>query len=65
MRLLYMINLFFKGILGFHDVTEGSTCEFSYYFWDIHDYPYIFGGDGQPRHMYTYQCHKCGKTFQI
>lgn len=40
-------------------------CWFSKHFWDIHDYKLNKGGDGIPRHFYTYTCHFCGKEFTI
>lgn len=40
-------------------------CWFSFHFWDVHDYPIEFGGDGVPTHFHDYKCYNCGKKFTI
>ena len=44
---------------------KSFTCWFSWNIWDIHDYPKSKGGDGEPKHFYTYNCHMCEKEFTI
>jgi hypothetical protein len=57
--------LFFKGFLGLHNIEDGSTCEFSKRYWDVHDYHKHKGGNGYPFAFYVYKCSKCGKFFSI
>lgn len=59
------IVLFLKGFFGFHNIHDGSTCEFSKRFWDIHDYHEKHGGDGIPTHFCAYKCPKCGRKFVL
>lgn len=54
-----------KGFLGFSSVHDGSTCWFSYNYFDVHDYPESKGGDGTPSHFYTYTCPRCNTPFSI
>lgn len=42
-----------------------DICWFSGIFWDVHDYPVEFGGDGYPTHFYEYTCSRCQKKFNI
>ena len=41
------------------------VCWFSRKFFNIHDYPRSYGGDGYPSHFYTYRCWNCGRKFGI
>jgi len=56
---------FIKCALGFGTIDDGSICWFSAKFWDVHDYHWEKGGDGQPSHFYTYVCPECDKHFMI
>lgn len=42
-----------------------NVCWFSKSFWNVHDYPIEFGGDGIPSHFYIYKCSNCKKEFGI
>jgi hypothetical protein len=44
-------------------IWRGSTCWFSKWFWDIHDYPVNKGGNGSPLVDTTHTCPRCGKVF--
>ena len=57
-------RLFLAGLFNV-SMTVPRVCRFSAFFWDIHDYPEIKGGDGTPSHIYTYTCWYCGKAFEI
>jgi len=46
-------------------VKTEYVCWFSSRFWNVHDYPVEFGGDGTPSHFYKYKCWNCGKEFGI
>lgn len=46
-------------------VNDGSVCEFSRKYFDVHDYPIDKGGDGIPSHFHVYTCQHCGKSFSI
>lgn len=60
------IFLFIKCFLGFGNIENGSICKASKLTTlDFHDYPTSKGGDGIPRHFYTYTCPKCNKNFEI
>jgi len=59
------IILFLRGITGLTNVKDGSTCEFSRRFFDVHDYKVNKGGDGIPCHFSGYKCSNCGKEFFI
>jgi len=59
------IRFALKGFLGTHNVNDASTCWFSRYFLDVHDYQESKGGNGYPIHYYTYECPTCGKKFLI
>jgi hypothetical protein len=52
-------------ILGLGRVSDGSVCEFSRRFFDVHDYHVIKGGDGFPSHFHEYTCSACHKKFFI
>lgn len=57
------IILWFRYLTG--TIKDDNVCEFSYYFFDIHDYKKTHGGNGEPWHMYEYTCKRCGKDFTI
>jgi hypothetical protein len=59
------VILWTKFLTGKLKVADGSLCEFSKRFWDLHDYPRSKGGDGIPDHYTTYECPYCKKLFTI
>ena len=63
--MIMKIHWFLKCLLGFGNVSDGSICWFSHYFWDLHDFYKHQGGDGYPSHFHEYKCYKCGKKFTI
>lgn len=46
-------------------VKTKFICWFSSHFWDVHDFPVEFGGDGFPSHFHTYKCNNCKKEFGL
>ena len=54
-----------KGYLGFSSIKDNSTCWFSYYYFDVHDYKKNKGGDGYPSHFFVYTCSRCRGKFYI
>ncbi len=58
---------FIKCLFGFGSVKDGSICWFDSFtdICSVHDYQKEKGGDDVPSHFYTYECHKCGKKFEI
>lgn len=67
--LLFLLIVMTVAIAIFNAITTlipiGFRCWFSKKFWDIHDYPKRKGGDGEPRHFYTYTCWNCGHKYSI
>lgn len=57
--------LWLSWLIGNLSVHDGSLCEFSRRYWDIHDYPADKGGNGHPHHLIIYRCPNCGKDFMI
>jgi len=64
-RVSRRLHLLVKCLFNHHNINDGTTCEISRLFWDVHDYKITKGGDGVPRHFYIYVCPQCGKTFGI
>jgi transposase-like protein len=59
------VLLFIRGVLGLHSIDDGSTCEFSRRFWDVHDYKVHKGGSGFLYHFEEYVCPACHETFTV
>jgi len=64
-RVSRRLHLLVKCLFGRHNINDGTTCEISRLFWDVHDYKITKGGDGEPKHFYDYTCPSCGKVFGI
>ena len=59
------VTLWWKYLTNTHTVYDGSTCEFSKKFFNIHDYKIGRGGNGHPEHFHEYTCRECGNKFTI
>jgi hypothetical protein len=65
MKMFKNIILLLRALTGFHNTEDGSTCEVSRVWWDVHDYFEHKGGDGYPSHFFHYDCTNCGTEFSI
>ena len=59
------VILWIKYLTGKLTIKDGSLCEFSKRFWDIHGSKIKQPIDQLPEHYRTYECPYCKKQFTI